>query len=74
MVGQVGISTRSAQLNADARSSLLDSALTARDEISGVNLDEEAIDLTRYQQAYQAMAQVINTSNNVFDTLLAAIL
>ena len=73
LVGQVGISTRSAQLNADARGALLDAALTARDEISGVNLDEEAVDLTRYQQAYQAMAQVINTSNNLFDTLMASL-
>ncbi len=73
LVGRVGIETRSAQLNSDARSVLLDSAMAARDEVSGVNLDEEAIDLTRYQQAYQAMAQVINTSNALFDTLITAI-
>jgi len=73
LVGQAGISTRSAQLNADARGALLDAAMVARDAVSGVNLDEEAIDLTRYQQAYQAMAQVINTSNTLFDTLLVSL-
>ncbi len=72
LVGQVGIATRSAQLNAGARGALLDSAMTARDQVSGVNLDEEAIDLIRFQQAYQAMAQVISTSNSLFDTLLAS--
>jgi len=73
LVGRVGITTRSAQFNAEARGTLLDAAMTARDEVSGVNLDEEAINLTRYQQAYQAMAQVINTSNSLFDTLLASL-
>lgn len=43
-----------------------------RDAVSGVNLDEEAANLVRYQQAYQAAAQVIATANSCFDTLLAA--
>ena len=43
-----------------------------RDAISGVNLDEEAANLVRYQQAYQAAAQVIATASSLFDTLLAA--
>lgn len=43
-----------------------------RDAISGVNLDEEAANLVRYQQAYQAAAQVIATASTLFDTLLAA--
>ena len=41
--------------------------------ISGINLDEEAADLIRYQQAYQAAAQVIATANTMFNTLLGAI-
>ncbi len=43
-----------------------------RDAISGVNLDEEAANLVRYQQAYQAAAQVIATASALFDSLLAA--
>ena len=69
----VGISARQASFNAEARERLLDDAKTARETISGVNLDEEAIDLTRYQQAYQAMARVIDTSNILFDSLLQAV-
>ena len=43
-----------------------------RDAVSGVNLDEEAANLIRYQQAYQAAAQVIATASSLFDTLIAA--
>ena len=43
-----------------------------RDAVSGVNLDEEAANLIRYQQAYQAAAQVIATASTLFDTLIAA--
>jgi flagellar hook-associated protein 1 FlgK len=36
-----------------------------------VNLDEEAANLLRYQQAYQAASKVIQTANLMFDTLLS---
>ena len=39
---------------------------------SAVNLDEEAANLIRFQQAYQAAAQVVNVTKTLFDSLLAA--
>ncbi|MFT5446374.1 MAG: flagellar hook-associated protein 1 FlgK [Gammaproteobacteria bacterium] len=72
-VGRAGVTARSAQLNADARDQLLADATNARETVSGVNLDEEAIALTRHQQAYQAMARMVETSNSLFDTILAAV-
>ena len=45
----------------------------ALSSISGVNLDEEAANLVRFQQAYQASAQVISVANTLFDTLLSAV-
>jgi flagellar hook-associated protein 1 FlgK len=42
------------------------------DTVSGVNLDEEAANMLRYQQAYQAAAQVIRITQDMFDTLLRA--
>ncbi|MEN9775382.1 MAG: Flagellar hook-associated protein 1 [Pseudomonadota bacterium] len=42
-------------------------AIEARDRVSGVSLDEEAADLIRFQQAYQASAKIIQTANQVFD-------
>lgn len=51
----------------------LEQAREARDSVSGVNLDEEAVNLARFQQAYQASAQVIATADSLFQTLLSAI-
>ncbi|WDS36847.1 flagellar hook-associated protein FlgK [Pseudoxanthomonas sp.] len=48
-------------------------ALAARDSISGVNLDQEAADLIKYQQAYQAAAKIIASADNIFQTLLQAV-
>ena len=72
-VGSAGVAARTAQLNADARDQLLTDVQFSREAVSGVNLDEEAVDLTRYQQAYQAMARMVDTSNTLFDSLLAAV-
>ena len=47
-----------------------DQALQKRESAVGVNLDEEAADLIRFQQAYQANAKIIQVAGNVFDTLL----
>ena len=71
-VSQVAVDTRSAGANADTELSLLQSVTDRRDGITGVNLEEEAANLIRYQQAYQAAAQIITTANDVFDTLLRA--
>ena len=73
LLASVGTQTRQHQLNTEAATGLLDYALTDREAVSGVNLDEEAIALTKYQQAYQAAAQIINTSDQMFQTLIGAI-
>jgi flagellar hook-associated protein 1 FlgK len=44
-----------------------------REGISGVNLDEEAADLIKFQQLYQANAQVISVARELFDTLLSSL-
>ena len=49
-----------------------DQAEESRQSAVGVNLDEEAANLIRFQQAYQAAAQVIQMSQRLFDTLLQA--
>ena len=45
--------------------------LTQRDSASGVSLDEEMTNLTKYQRAYQASARIINTIDTIFDSVLA---
>ena len=69
-VSQVAVDTRSAKANAETEESLLNSVKDQRASITGVNLEEEAAKLIRYQQAYQAAAQIITTANDIFDTLL----
>ncbi len=73
LVGDVGSVTMRANINRDAQKTLLDQAVAAREEVSGVNLDEEAANLMRYQQAYQAAAQSVTTGNSMFQSLLDAI-
>ena len=73
VVADVGVKSRRAQLNADVQTNLLAQAKAQREAISGVNLDEEAANMLRFQQAYQAAAQVIATAGTLFDTLLAAV-
>jgi flagellar hook-associated protein 1 FlgK len=71
-VSNIAVETRSAQANAKTEDALLQSALDRRESVVGVNLEEEAANLIRYQQAYQAAAQVISTANDSFDTLIRA--
>ena len=72
LLGRIGVKTQSAQVNRDAQNAVRDTAVASRDNAQGVNLDEEAANLLRYQQAYQAMSQVIKVAGTLFDTLLNA--
>ncbi|MEL1266248.1 flagellar hook-associated protein FlgK [Pseudoxanthomonas putridarboris] len=69
---QVGSAARQADYSAQAQQVIHDQAQAARDSISGVNLDEEAADLMRLQQAYQAAAQIIAAADTLFQSLLGA--
>jgi len=69
----VGSAARQAEYAAGAQSMLHEQAQAARDSISGVNLDEEAANMLRLQQAYQAAAQIISTADTLFQTLLGAV-
>ena len=70
-VGQVGNKAEEVKINQQAQQNILDQAKQAQQAASGVNLDEEAANLLRYQQSYQAAAQIIKTANTIFDTLLS---
>ena len=72
LLSDVAVRTQRAQSSAETETSLLSSALDRQSSLQGVNLDEEAANLVRYQQAYQAAAQIVAVANEVFDTLLRA--
>ncbi len=73
MVADVGNKTHQAELNLNVQSGMLRRAIDMRESISGVNLDEEAASILRWQQAYQASAQVIATANSMFETLISMV-
>lgn len=72
LIQQIGLSTRQAQVNTDTSRVSLDQSVAAQQQVSGVNLDEEAARLVRFEQAYNANAQMIRIAQEVFNALLAA--
>jgi flagellar hook-associated protein 1 FlgK len=72
MTSDVGTRTQQAQINREAQSVILQESVQQRSNANGVNLDEEAANLLRFQQAYQAAAQLVRIAGEMFDALLAA--
>lgn len=70
LVGDVGNRTNIVQVNLKAQQSLSDQLTDVQQSQSGVNLDEEATNLVRYQQYYQANAKVIQTGSTILDAIL----
>ncbi|PXA95932.1 flagellar hook-associated protein FlgK [Nostoc sp. 3335mG] len=66
-----GSALNARQTIAEAQGAIRDSAVDARDSSAGVNLDQEAVNLMRFQQAYQASSRVIQVARETFDTLFA---
>ena len=55
---------------AEAQASIRDNAVASRDALSGVDLDAEAVDLLRFQQAYSASSRVIQVAREIFQSIL----
>jgi flagellar hook-associated protein 1 FlgK len=72
IVNTIGNVQKISTLNLQASEIIHDQAVNEKSVVAGVNLDQEAADLIRFQQAYQAAAQIITTSIKLFDTLLSS--
>lgn len=70
MVSMVGNKTAQINVSAQAQAKMVDAARAAQQTMSGVNLDEEAANLLRYQQAYQAAGKMIQIAASLFQTVL----
>lgn len=70
MVGDVGNRTNVVKANLAAQQSLTEQLSALQQSESGVNLDEEAANLLRFQQYYQANAKIIEVGTTIIDTLL----
>jgi flagellar hook-associated protein 1 FlgK len=73
LVAKVGTLTHSSKISSSAQEVLFNQAKQSRENLAGVNLDEEAANLIKFQQSYQAAAQVISIANSLFDTLIGAV-
>jgi flagellar hook-associated protein 1 FlgK len=71
LVSIVGNKTSEVKTNAAAAQTLLTQVTASAQNVSGVNLDEEAASLLKYQQAYQAAGKVMQIASTLFDTLLS---
>ena len=71
-VADVGSRTSRVQSVLQTEQALLSQAQQALDSVAGVNLDEEAADLLRFQQSFQAAAQIVSVATDLFNILLSA--
>ena len=67
---KLGVDARAARSPQQALEIVRDQAVAARESVAGVNLDEEAANLIKFQQSYQASARLIQTANQLFDTIV----
>ena len=71
LVNTVGSKAALAMMSKEALQVVYDQAVAAKDQVSGVSLDQEAGELIRFQQAYQASAQIIQVASKLFDSILS---
>jgi flagellar hook-associated protein 1 FlgK len=71
LVGDVGAKTHELDVTSQAQNNMVTQTVAAQQSVSGVNLDEEAANLMRYQKAYQAAAKAMQIANTMFDALMA---
>lgn len=72
MVNSIGNVNSLSKMSAEALEVVYNDAVALGDSASGVSLDDEAANLIRYQQSFQAAAQVIKVSGDLFDSILSA--
>ena len=70
--GRVGTLTAQARQDSEATGAILKQATDNRDSLSAVNLDEEAANLIKFEQYYNASAQIIQVARSLFDTLISS--
>ncbi len=71
LVERVGTLTAQARMDSEATGAILKQAKDNRDSLSAVNLDEEAANLIKFEQYYNASAQIIQVARSLFDTLIS---
>lgn len=71
LVNKVGVMTQQVGTSAKAQATLIQQNFAAQQAVSGVNLNEEYVNLDRYQEQFRAASRLIDVSSTLFDTLLS---
>lgn len=69
-VSALGVQAKSVDNFVDSQGTLVNQIDLRRESVSGVNLDEELVDLIRYQRAFEASSRVMSTMNDILDVLI----
>ena len=69
-VGNVGLETGKAKLDAEQASGILAQAHNIRERLAGVSIDEETANMVRFQHAYEASAKIMQTADEMFKTII----
>lgn len=72
-IEKVGVATSENRISAESSNSIMQASLERKNGFSGVNMDEEAANLIKFEQAYNASAQVITVARSIFDTLINSV-
>ena len=73
LAGKVGADVQAADFNSDHQSTMVQSLENYRQQVSGVSLDEEMINLVKFQHAYNAAAKLITTADEMMTSLMAIV-
>ncbi|CPR21069.1 flagellar hook-associated protein FlgK [Brenneria goodwinii] len=73
LISDIGVKAKSAENNSSTQSTIVSQLTEKQQSISGIDTNEEYVDLTRYQQYYLANAKVLATAGTIFDSLLSAV-
>ena len=69
-IGKIGLETSKSKINEEQSKGILAQAKSIKERLSGVSIDEEATNMVKYQQAYEASAKMIRTADEMFDSVL----
>ena len=70
IISNIGIYSQQNQTEAQAAANVYSEAQNQQSSVSGVSMDEEAVNLITYQQIYEANLKVISTGADIFDSVL----
>lgn len=74
LVGEVGVDTKASLNFADSQEDIVQAVTSQRLSVAGVDIDEEAMNLAKYQEAYNLAAKVIAVMNETYDTLINTVI